>query len=84
VPVVAMVDGVKIEFYPDEHPPPHFHARYAEFVAQIDIRTSKILRGSLPPAKINRVLAWAAGHRAELMDAWSAVEELRKPGKVND
>jgi hypothetical protein len=27
VPVVAIVDGVKIEFYPDEHP--HFHARYA-------------------------------------------------------
>ncbi len=35
VPVVAIVDGVKIEFYPDEHPPPHFHARYAEFVAQM-------------------------------------------------
>jgi hypothetical protein len=80
MPVVAMVDGVKIEFYPDEH----FHARYAEFVVQIDIRTSKILRGSLPPAKINRVLAWAAGHRSELMDSWSAVEELRKPGKIND
>jgi len=27
VPVVANIDGVKIEFYPDEHPPPHFHAR---------------------------------------------------------
>jgi len=36
--VVAIVDAVKIEFYPDEHPPPHFHARYAEFVAQIEIR----------------------------------------------
>jgi Domain of unknown function (DUF4160) len=45
VPVVAIVDGVKIEFYPDEHPPPHFHARYAEFVAQIEIRTSRVLRG---------------------------------------
>jgi len=33
MPVVAIVDGVKIEFYPDGHPPPHFHARYAEFVA---------------------------------------------------
>jgi hypothetical protein len=64
--------------------PPHFHARYAEFVAQSDIRTTRILRGSLPAAKINPVLAWAAEHRAELMDAWSAVEELRKPGKIND
>ena len=84
MPVVAMIDEVKIEFYPDEHPPPHFHARYAEFVAQIEIRTSKILHGSLPPAKLNRVLTWAAGHRSELMNAWSAVEELRMPGKIND
>ena len=45
MPVVAMVDGVKIEFYPDEHPPPHFHARYAEHVAQTEIRTAKVLRG---------------------------------------
>jgi hypothetical protein len=65
VPVVAIVDGVKIEFYPDEHPPPHFHARYAEFVAQIEIRTSRFYvarylpRNSavcyLGPPDINRV-----------------------------
>jgi hypothetical protein len=84
VPVVAIVDGVKIEFYPDEHPPPHFHARHAEFVAQIEIRTNRVLRGSLPPAKLNRVLSWAARHQAGLMNAWSAVEELRKPEKIND
>ena len=41
VPVVAIVDGVKIEFYPDEHPPPHFQARFAEFVAQIEIRNCR-------------------------------------------
>ena len=60
MPVVAIVDGVKIEFYQDEHPPPHFHARYAEFVAQIEIRTNKVLRGSLPPAKPGHVLLWPA------------------------
>ena len=84
MPVVAIVDGVKIEFYPDEHPPPHFHARSAEFVAQIDIRTGKILRGSLPPAKLSRVLTWVVGHKVELMNAWSAVEEMRIPGKIDD
>ena len=83
MPVVAIVDGVKIEFYPDEHPPPHFHA-HAEFVAQIEIRTSRILRGSLLPAKLSRVLSWAARHQSGLMNAWSAVEELRKPEKIND
>ncbi|MGO3931685.1 DUF4160 domain-containing protein [Rhodopseudomonas pseudopalustris] len=84
MPVVAMVDGVKIEFYPDEHPPPHFHARYAEHVAQIEIRTAKVLRGSLPPAKLGRVLSWASSHYMGLMEAWTAVEELCKPEKIDD
>jgi hypothetical protein len=84
MPVVANVDGVKIEFYPDEHPPPHFHARFAEYIAQIDIRSSLILRGSLPPAKRGRVLKWAAERRTALMDAWTAVEEFRKPEKIDD
>jgi hypothetical protein len=84
MPVVAMVDGVRIEFYPDEHPPPHFHARIAEHVAQVEIRTGRVLRGSLPPAKLGRVLSWAADHRIGLMNAWTAVEELRKPEKIDD
>ena len=84
MPVVAIVEGVKIEFYPDEHPPPHFHARFAEFVAQIEIRIVKVLRGSLPPAKLGRVISWAAAHQSGLMNAWSAVEELRKPERIND
>jgi hypothetical protein len=28
------------------------------------------------------VLSWAARHQAGLMNAWSAVEELRKPEKI--
>jgi Domain of unknown function (DUF4160) len=62
----------------------HFHARYAEFVAQIEIRTCRVLRGPLPPVKLGRVLSWAAQHQLGLMNAWSAVEELRKPEKMND
>jgi hypothetical protein len=78
------VDGAKIEFYPDEHPPPHFHARIAEFIAQIEIRTCRVMRGSLPPAKLGRVLSWTDKHYIELMNAWTAVEELCKPEKIND
>jgi hypothetical protein len=52
MPTVAMSNGIKIEFYFDEHPPPHFHARYAEFVAQIDIEEMEIRNGSLPRPQI--------------------------------
>jgi hypothetical protein len=83
MPVVAIVDGVKIEFYPDEHPRP-ISTPGTPNSWQIEIRTSRVLRGSLPPAKLNRVLSWAARHQPGLMNAWTAVEELRKPEKIND
>ncbi len=82
MPTVAFVDGVKIQFYPDEHPPPHFHAVFAEFVAQICIDPPKVLRGSLPQSKLNTVLTWTAGNRDGLMRAWAAIEAGRKPEKL--
>jgi hypothetical protein len=39
MPTVAVVGGVKIQFFAQEHPPPHFHAVFAEYRAQIDIRS---------------------------------------------
>ncbi|WP_449409607.1 DUF4160 domain-containing protein [Methylobacterium komagatae] len=29
MPVVAEFDGIRIMFYANEHPPPHFHAYFA-------------------------------------------------------
>ena len=36
MPLVAVLDGIKIQFYWDEHPPPHFHVEYGEHVAVIE------------------------------------------------
>jgi Domain of unknown function (DUF4160) len=44
MPTVATIDGVKIQFYPNEHPPPHFHAVYAEYRALIRIDTMELWR----------------------------------------
>ncbi len=82
MPTVAIVDGVAIQFYPDEHPPPHFHAVFAEFVAQIRIAPPEVLRGSLPPAKLTTVLTWASENREGLMEAWAALEAGRKPRRL--
>jgi hypothetical protein len=82
VPTVAIIDGVKIQFYPDEHPPPHFHAVFAEFVAQIRINPPMVLRGSLPQSKLKAVMGWTFSNRDGLMLAWAAVEAGRKPEKL--
>jgi hypothetical protein len=84
MPVLKRIDGITIEFYPNEHPPPHFHARYAEFIAQINIRSGNIMMGSLPLPQLRTVREWALSRQDVLMAAWFAVGEGRKPEKIND
>jgi Domain of unknown function (DUF4160) len=82
MPVVAIVNGIKIEFYFDEHPPPHFHARYAEFVAQIDMDTLEIIKGSLPRPQLRMIQEWALPRRRALRAAWDACSSGGKPGSI--
>jgi Domain of unknown function (DUF4160) len=82
MPIVAIINGIKIEFYFDEHPPPHFHARYAEFVAQIDIERLEIIKGSLPRPQMRTIQQWATSRRQALRDAWDACNAGGNPGSI--
>jgi hypothetical protein len=84
MPVIARIDGVTIELYPAEHPPPHVHARYAEHMVLIDISNGAILKGGLPPAQMRKVVTWMSGREDRLMNAWLAIVAGRKPEKIND
>ena len=50
MPTISIFYGIVITMFfgPTEHPPPHFHAKYAEFKARIDIQKCEILDGKLP------------------------------------
>jgi hypothetical protein len=50
---------------------PHFHARYGEAEASIDIESLAVLAGELPPRARRLVAEWAAAHQAELWDNWA-------------
>jgi hypothetical protein len=82
MPTVAIVDGVKIQFFAREHPPPHFQAVYAEHRAQIDIASLKVIEGRLPRAKLRVVVSWAETRQEALERAWNAVVAKRKPEKI--
>jgi uncharacterized protein DUF4160 len=71
-PVVAIVDGVKVAFCANEHPPAHFHASIAEHRAVIAIDSLTIVAGRLPAAKRAKVLAWAATRKDELRARFEA------------
>lgn len=59
-----------ITMYFADHPPPHFHARYGEHQAQIEITTGLTLQGSLPRRAARMVAEWADLHRADLEANW--------------
>jgi hypothetical protein len=82
MPTVAVIEGVRIRFYPDEHPPPHFHAVFAEYQARIGIQPLRVLNGSLPPTKLAVVLAWAERRTTVLLNTWYTVLAKKKPEKI--
>jgi Domain of unknown function (DUF4160) len=77
VPRISAFYGIVIAMYFDEHPPPHFHARYGEFDAQIAIATGEVLHGSLPRRAQALVTEWAALHREELDADWERARAER-------
>ena len=82
MPEISRFFGIVITTNYNDHPPPHFHAVFAEYRAQIDIRSLHVLRGSLPPAKLAVVISWAETRREALLSAWNAALANQKPEKI--
>jgi hypothetical protein len=70
VPRVSAFYGIVIAMYYDDHSPPHFHARYGEFEAQVQIATGEVLHGGLPRRALALVEEWVELHRSELDENW--------------
>ncbi len=73
VPRISAFYGIVIWMYHDEIHHlgrPHFHARYADDEASIDIETMTIIAGELPPRAARLVTDWAQEHQAELRENW--------------
>jgi len=47
IPVVHLINSIKILLYFDDHIPPHFHAQYNEYEVLIEIATLEVY-GSSP------------------------------------
>lgn len=63
MPTIITIDAIKIDIYSREHPPPHFHAKFAEHEELIEIETLKTYAGRLPKVQRKKVTDWAAGKK---------------------
>jgi hypothetical protein len=82
MPEISRFYGIIIALYYNEHNPPHFHAKYGEFKAEIDIKTLELLKGFLPKRAKTLVLEWADEHRDELMKDWELARQNAELFKI--
>ncbi len=82
MPEISRFYGIIIAVFHDEHNPPHFHARYGEFKAAIDIRSLGLLEGHLPGRALALVIEWAAQHQEELLQDWQMAASGQVPRKI--
>jgi hypothetical protein len=68
--------------YVRDHGVAHFHARYGDDEAVIEVATGTVLGGSLPPGRAKLVSEWAALHRSELLEAWLRASSGELPGTI--
>jgi len=71
MPEICRFYGLVVTMYWNDHHPPHFHVRYGEWTAEIDIRTLALLRGGLPPRALALTIEWALLHQQDLLRQWN-------------
>lgn len=82
MPRLSAFYGIVIYMYIRDHGVAHFHARYGEDEAVIDIATGDLLRGDLSPRQTRLVREWAQLHRTELFEAWHRASSGEPPGTI--
>jgi Domain of unknown function (DUF4160) len=82
MPTIAIVAGMKVLVYYNDHLPPHFHVDYAEYKAQISMREGKLLEGGLPSKKLGIIEDWAHKHKEELLECWQKAQMNEPLGKI--
>lgn len=74
MPEISRFLGIIISMYFDEHAPPHFHIRYNEFQATMNITSLNILAGYIPARVRGLVEEWAELHQDKLLRIWDKKE----------
>ena len=80
MPEISLFLGIIIFMNFNEYNPPHFHVRYNEFLASIDIKTLGLIDGKLPAKVHALVVEWAEVYQSELLNNW---DSMQKSGQFN-
>jgi hypothetical protein len=85
VPRIASFDGLFVELYFNDHPPPHVHVYTGRVghpgvqMARISIDSGELIDGQLASAKVATVRSWCVRHRDALCVDWQRAQHNLHP-----
>ncbi|MFZ4655398.1 MAG: DUF4160 domain-containing protein [Caldilineaceae bacterium] len=82
MPEVSRFFGIIISLNYNEHPPPHFHVRYNDQKALVDIESLRLLEGHLSPRALGMVIEWASRYQVDLRVNWSLARQMKPLKKI--
>ena len=82
MPTISTFYGLIIQMFFREHAPPHFHVKYGDFKAVVDIQRLQVTEGKLPRRATGLVLDWAELHQEERMKDGDLRQALQHPEPI--
>jgi hypothetical protein len=77
--LVERINGLKIEIYPVEHVPPHFHVKSADIDAAFTIRDCALLKGTIDGKTQRLIVYWHSVSRQKLVEVWNRTRPTNCP-----
>ena len=82
--LIERLNGLKIEIYPNEHPPPHFHVKSPNINASFTIEYCELLDGDIPRKEYDKIRYWHNASKELLIDVWDSTRPYNcQVGKYN-
>jgi hypothetical protein len=77
--LVANIRGLRIEIYPKEHAPPHFHVLSANIDASFRIDNCELLNGTISSSDHKKILYWHKYSKQLLIEKWNSMRPTNCP-----
>jgi hypothetical protein len=82
MPEISRFYGIVIYMFVNEHNPPHFHVKYQEYEATIEIENG-VIKGILPRRALSLIYEWLDLHKDELIENWQLLIERKSIRKID-
>lgn len=77
--LVDIQKGLKMEIYPNEHPPPHFHVKGGGISVSFSIKDCELLEGKLDGRHTALVKWWHERTKDKLIEIWNNTRPTNCP-----